>query len=185
MRPSLFRLQSIGINGIKSASGAAKGTSSQKIPFYASKRNVAINSVITVLYGYGLWAFYKDYETTKRAAHRKVTTPDAEVSPYYLDRVEDVHDAPNRLFHSEHEDAELERTTLRRVIHSLTYGDVSQASVAWGFLIQLCNTTHTVYGTRSMLFRTSLFSVLGFPPLLYYLYRMRLFCLEKKGVSIY
>lgn len=181
MKPSLFRLQSIGINGVKSASGAGKP---QKIPFYASKRNVAINSVITLLYGYGLYAFYKDYETTKRAAHRKVVSPDAEVSPFYLDRVEEVHDAPNRLFHSDNEDKELERSTKRRVLHSLTYGDVSQFAVAWGFLIQLCNTTHTVYGTKSMIFRTSLLSVVGFPPLLYYLYRWRLFNLEEKGVII-
>ncbi|QLL31490.1 hypothetical protein HG536_0B03530 [Torulaspora globosa] len=184
MRPSLFRLQSVGINGAKSTSGMGKGIPSQKVPFYASKKNVAINCVITFLYGYGLYAFYKDYQTAKRFAVRKLSKPDPDVSPYYLERVEDIHNAPNRLFHSEHEDKEVERSTMRRVIHSLTYGDVSQCAVAWGFLIQLCNTTHAVYGTKSMLFRTSLLSVVGFPPLLYYLYRMRLFNLEKKGVII-
>lgn len=179
MRASLFRLQSLGANSAKTQTNMPKD-----IPFYASKSNLAINAVVTSLYGYGLYAFYKDYATTKNAASHKVKTRDADVPTTYYGRVEEVHDAPNRLFHSEDEDKELERSTMRRVFHSLTYGDVSQFAVAWGFLIQLCNTTHSVYGTRSMIFRSSLLGVAGFPPLLYYLYRMRLFNLEAKGVVI-
>lgn len=179
MRPTLFRLQTLGANSAKTQAHTPKD-----IPFYASKRNVAINSLVTALYGYGLYAFYKDYATTKNAAFHKVKTANADVPSTYYGRVEEVHDAPNRLFHSEDEDKELERSTMRRVFHSLTYGDVSQFCVAWGFLIQLCNTTHSVYGTKSMIFRTSLLSVATFPPVLYYLYRLRLFNLEGKGVII-
>lgn len=179
MRPTFFRLQSLGANSAKSSTNMPKD-----IPFYASKRNLAINALVTSLYGYGLYAFYKDYVITRNTASHKAKTTNAEVPTTYYGRVEEVHDAPNRLFHSEHEDRNLDRSTMRRVFHSLTYGDMSQFTVAWGFLIQLCNTTHSVYGTKSMIFRTSLLGVAAFPPVLYYLYRLRLFNLEAKGVVI-
>lgn len=182
MRPSiLFRQQSIDPKN----NGAPKVKITPKsIPFYASKRNVIVNTIITSLYGYGLYAFYKDYAITKLSALHKGKTSNAQLPGNYEGMVEEVHHSPNRVFHSEDEDKELDRSTRRRVFHSLTYSDVSQFSIAWGFLIQLCNVTHATYGTRSMLYKTSLLSVLGFPPLVYYFYKLRLFKMEEKGVII-
>lgn len=178
MRPSLLRR--IQQAGVKLPQHEAPVDHS---PYTATKKNLLVNSLITTLYGYGLYSIYKDYKTTKLNAIRTSNNPAATVPSTFEGRMEEIHNRPNRVFNSD-EVKESAVSTPMRVLKSLTYGDISELSVAWGVLIQLCNTAHVTYGTKSLIYRSSLLGVLAYPPILYYFFRERLFDMESKGVII-
>ncbi|CAR29847.1 hypothetical protein ZYGR_0AD05350 [Zygosaccharomyces rouxii] len=160
-------------------------SASKDIPYAASGVNFAVNVCITSLYGVALWTFYKDYMTTKRANLRRVTDNAKDRPAFLKDIQKEIHDAPNRLFHSDREDEQQERGNFRRTIHSLTFGDVSMFCLGWGFLIQLCNVGLAVQGRQSIVYRGGLAGALTFPPLAYFIWRQRLHRLESEGVQIY
>lgn len=158
-------------------------TPSKTAPYVYSRTNMLVNLSITSLYGISLWTFYKDYMTTKRAAAHR--TAEGKERPAFLSDIKkDVHDAPNRLFHSNKENEQVERGNFWRTFHSLTYGDVSMFCLGWGFIIQICNVGLTTQGRRSPVFRGGLIGALAFPPLAYYVARERLHKMEYEGVQI-
>lgn len=159
--------------------------SPKDIPYAASKTNLAVNVCITSLYGIALWTFYKDYMTTKRANWRRVADKGKDRPAFFTDIQKEMHDAPNRLFHSDKEDEQLERGNFWRTVHSLTFGDISMFCLGWGFLIQLCNVGLAVQGRKSIVYRGGLAGALTFPPLAYIICRQRLHRLEYEGVQIY
>lgn len=157
---------------------------SETVPYSGTKTNVAVNVYITMLYGVSLWAFYKDYSTIKRSNYRRIA--DKQQRPAFLTDIErDIHDAPNRLFHSEEEDEQQERGNFWRTAHSLTFADVSIFCAGWGFLIQLCNVGLAVQGRRSIVYRGGLVGALTFPGLAYLIWRQRMHKMEYQGVQIY
>ncbi|QLG71430.1 hypothetical protein HG535_0B04720 [Zygotorulaspora mrakii] len=155
----------------------------QHSPYAPTAKNLTVNAIIAYLYGYGAFAMYKDYSRTKSSAMRLPRNPEASLPSTFEGRKESVHDKPNRVFNSD-EMKEAQISTPMRVLKSLTYGDISEISVAWGVLIQLCNTAHATYGVKSWIFRSSVLGVLGFPPLAYYWFRSTLFEKESAGVII-
>lgn len=159
--------------------------SSSNNAYARSKIRTAVNVCITSLYGIALWTFYKDYMTTKRATWRRVADEGKDRPEFFTEIRKQMHDAPNRLFHSENEDEQQERGNIWRTIHSITFGDVSMFCLGWGFLIQLCSTGLAVQGRKSIVYRGGLAGALAFPPLTYYICRQRLHRMEYEGVQIY
>ena len=158
---------------------------SKDIPYAASGANLAVNVCITSLYGVALWSFYKDYMTTKRESWRRVAEKGKDRPAFLKDIQKEVHDPPNRLFHSDKEDEQLERGNFWRTVHSLTFGDISMFCLGWGFLIQLCNVGLTVQGRKSIVYRGGLAGALTFPAVAYYIFRQRLHRPEYEGVQIF
>lgn len=133
----------------------------QYVPFYASRANVVSNVLVNSLYGLGLYWLYKDYQTAKKMPKDSQGT------------VTIVKDPPNRVFRKK-QSAENERDgMLMQVFRTLNYGDLSIFAIGWGFLIQISNMTHVSFGKGSPLYRTSLLSVLAFPPFTFYMYSWR------------
>lgn len=141
------------------------------------------NLLVTTLYGTGLVCLYLESNSLKKS-RGKQDPPIIEKN----DIVEIVHDAPNRIFKPALETHEekmqgLHRSDFYKVVHSLTYSDVSQFSIVWGFLIQLSSFIGSFsLGKKSMFHKGSLVGVVGFPPLIFFALRLRMKQLENAGV---
>ncbi|QHS74101.1 Fmp33p [Saccharomyces paradoxus] len=148
-----------------------------------SKGNLYTNILVTTLYGTGLACLYLESNSLNKS--KKQQDPRAIAKD---DVVNIVHDAPNRIFKPvldtyQEKELDLQKSDLHKVLHSLTYSDVSQFSVVWGFLIQLSSLIgNSSLGKKSILYKGSALSVVGFPPLIYMALRLRMKQLEKAGV---
>ncbi|CAI4043520.1 Fmp33p SKDI_10G0570 [Saccharomyces kudriavzevii IFO 1802] len=147
------------------------------------KGRLYTNLLVTSLYGTGLACLYLESQSLKKSKTKQYPLAISKD-----DVVDIVHDAPNRIFKptlstQEEEVQDLEGSDLHKVVHSLTYSDVSQFAIAWGFLIQLSNLIgNSSLGRKSIFYRGSVLSVIGFPPLIYMALRLRMKQLQKVGV---
>ncbi|EJS43220.1 fmp33p [Saccharomyces arboricola H-6] len=151
--------------------------------FLLPKGNLYTNLLVTTLYGTGLACLFLESKSLSKSRtkqdSRAIATDDV---------VDIVHDAPNRIFKpaldtQEEKKQNKQRNDLHKVVHSLTYSDVSQFAIAWGFLIQLSSLIgNSSLGRKSLFYKGSTVGVFGFPPLIYMALRLRMKQLEKAGV---
>ncbi|CAI7351745.1 BAD_collapsed_G0028750.mRNA.1.CDS.1 [Saccharomyces cerevisiae] len=148
-----------------------------------SKGNLYTSLLVTTLYGTGLACLYLESNSLNKSKEQEDPHAIAED-----DIVNIVHDAPNRIFKPaldtyQEKELDLQKSDLHKVLHSLTYSDVSQFSIVWGFLIQLSSLIgNSTLGKKSILYKGSVVSVSGFPPLIYMALKLRMKQLEKAGV---
>ncbi|CAI4044365.1 hypothetical protein SUVZ_10G0450 [Saccharomyces uvarum] len=162
-----------------------KGTIVQPKPSLKSlpKGNLYTNLLVTTLYGSGLACLYLESHNLKKIKTKQDPHAIAED-----DVVDIVHNSPNRIFKpkfnaQEEKRQDLQLTDFHKVVHSLTYGDVSQFAIVWGFLMQLSSLIgSSSLGRKSLFYKGSVLGVVGFPPLIYMALRLRMKQLEKVGV---
>ncbi|KOG98460.1 Fmp33p [Saccharomyces eubayanus] len=167
--------------GVKFTKGTA--TQPKLSPKSLPKGNLYTNLLVTTLYGTGLASLYLESTSLKKSKTKQ--GPPAITED---DVVDIVHDSPNRIFKpklntQEEKRQDLQLSDFRKVVHSLTYGDVSQFAIAWGFLMQLSNLIgSSSLGRKSLFYKGSVVGVVGFPSLIYMALRLRMKQLEKAGV---
>ncbi|GMM55028.1 Fmp33 protein [Maudiozyma humilis] len=153
----------------KAASGAS---------FSSSRANLISNAFITSLYSLGAWSIYKEVTTVTKFEDK------AMISPPKIENVEQmINEAPNRIFKCDSKECS-NTSEPARVLKSLTWGDLSQAAIGSGFLVQLSNIMHTEFGRKSFMYRASLGTTIFFPVMLYFAFRLRLKELDDDHIKI-
>lgn len=165
MRISRLLQQQSNSNSPNSGDAGPK-TPSQKIrsaPKYVqnspTKANVVANVIINSLFALGLYCLYRDYTITKEKSGSAGTVR--------------IIDTPSNKV-SDKKPSEIQQAgSFSQVMHSLTYRDLSALSVTMGFLGYITDVARQSFGKKSLIYRTSVFSLFLFPTSSYLLYKSR------------
>ncbi|CDO92318.1 unnamed protein product [Kluyveromyces dobzhanskii CBS 2104] len=124
-----------------------------------TKTNVVVTIVVNSLFAFGLYFLYRDYSITQQKNNAAGTVK--------------IIDQPSNKV-SNKDISEIQNpSTFSQVLHSLTYRDLSALSVTMGFLGFITETARQSFGKKSMIYRTSLFSLILFPTSSYLLYQSK------------
>lgn len=140
-------------------------SASKYVPNTATRSSILVNIAINSLFAMGLYCLYKDYTISREnnevaGTVKIIDQPSNKVSNKSLD--------------------EVKNSSLSLVLHSLTYRDISAFSVTMGFLGYITDVSRQSFGKKSLIYRTSLYSLFLFPSFSYLLYQYKYNKLNQK-----